>query len=120
MNRVIELKFEIIEIAKNEISALKRAIIANEGNCKLGKGELSCILLSLNSDIDIIFTDDKAACKYIKQNLNIKISGTLGLLKMMYDDGYLSKEKIVSISEKMKNEGYWISDKLYSDFIENL
>ena len=87
---------------------------------KLGKGELSCILIYLNSDIDIIFTDDKAARNYIKQNLNVKVSGTLGLLQMMYDDGYLFKEKIINISRRMKNEGYWISDKIYSDFIEIL
>ena len=53
---------------------------------------------------------DDHAGRQVANRLNISVSGVVGLLLLAKEKGIL--EKIASLLEKLRTEGYWLSDEV--------
>ncbi len=71
----------------------------------LGKGESETIALALELGTDAALLDDLRARKTARR-LNVKVMGTLGLLKVLIDLK-LIKEEPEGLCEKLINQGFW-------------
>jgi predicted nucleic acid-binding protein len=89
-----------------------------ESSVSLSPADLSLIKLGLEHNIPIA-TDDKILRQYAK-NLGLSITGSLGLLKALYQKRIIKKkEKYLSFLESLKKDVY-ISDELMRWALEDL
>lgn len=117
-NKNSNLPGQIIEISSSEYNRWKRSVSASDKYSPLGKGELSCIYLYMNENIDFISTDDKKAREYIKDKFDKTIlKGSLGILKIMVKENIISKQELVNYVNKMKENGYWIESSILNKFL---
>lgn len=73
----------------------------------LGDGEISCILYGIKSNCWIA-TDDKKARTIIREEYqHNKITGTVGLLMDLVENGTLVNQNARDILEEMKQNGFW-------------
>lgn len=79
---------------------------------QLDKGESSAIALALEIPDSILIIDDYKARK-IAEQLQLKITGTLGILIKAKQRGFL--KSIMPIVKKLKSSGFRISDDLEND-----
>jgi len=112
--------FETIKIINKELLLFKDTIKIFKDYRGLGEGELSCIYLGVENIVGKIYTDDKKARQLIKEHLEVKLSGTLGLLKEMYINGYLSEKQTINIAKQMKNNGFWINNRIFKRFVNEI
>jgi len=76
---------------------------------ELGKGEAEVIALALEEGDCIIVLDDKKARK-IAKDLNLKVTGTLGVLLKAKKLGLI--EAIYPLLQELKKKNFYISEKL--------
>jgi len=81
----------------------------------LDKGESSAIALSLDFDNSIIIIDDLKARK-IAERLNLRYSGTFGLILNAKQEGII--ESVIPILEKIKKTNFRFNENLYNMVIE--
>ena len=84
--------------------------IFRELNIVLDKGEASSITLALQKDLPLII-DEKKGRKIAKLQ-GLKVIGLVGVLRFLYLENTLPKEKIKEISKKLKDSDFRISPKL--------
>ncbi len=76
---------------------------------QLGRGEAEVIALALEEGDCIIVLDDKKARK-IAKDLNLKVTGTLGVLLKAKKLGLI--EAICPLLQELKEKNFYISEKL--------
>lgn len=118
LNKNINLPKQIIKISDNEYRRWKKSVFALEKYSVLGEGELSCIYLYMNGDIDFISTDDKKARDYIKEKFDKSIlKGSLGILEIMFEENIINKKELINYVNKMKQNGFWIDEGVLKKFL---
>ena len=81
----------------------------------LDPGEASAIALSLDVDNSILIIDDLKGRK-IANKLNLKYSGTFGLILRATQEGIIKHVK--PILDKIKNTNFRFSEKLFEFILE--
>ncbi|MBS3812105.1 MAG: hypothetical protein KGY44_09750 [Halanaerobiales bacterium] len=75
----------------------------------LDLGEASVIQTALNKNIETVCIDEAAGRRIARLN-NLKLTGSLGIIISVINNGKdIDLEKVIST---MRNNGIWISDKL--------
>lgn len=76
----------------------------------LDEGERQVLRLASSIGGDVLILMDDHAGRQVANRLNISVSGVVGLLLLAKEKGIL--EKIASLLEKLRTEGYWLSDEV--------
>ncbi len=109
VKKTINQWIEVREVKNlDEVKAL-RAI--------LDYGEAEVVVLAQEIKADLLILDNKEPRIFAK-HLGFKLIGTIGVLILAYEKGYLKNpiEKILKLREK----GFYISDRLLKEIIERL
>ena len=80
-----------------------------------GKGEASCIAYAQEWNVTVV-TDDRSARKHCSQ-MNIPVTGTIGILKASVLDGYLKLDQADKVLSKMTDAGYYSPLRSIADII---
>lgn len=78
----------------------------------LDAGESESIILADEKCSDVLLMDEHKG-RHVAKKMDIKITGTLGILIQAFDEKLLSREDIEICIEKLRENGIRISDKLY-------
>ncbi len=92
----------------NEVSILRNV---------LDYGEAEVIVLGQEIKADLLVLDNKEPRLFAK-HLGFKIIGTIGILILAYEKGFL--ENPIKEILKIKEKGFYISDKLIKEVIKQL
>ncbi|MCE4605972.1 MAG: DUF3368 domain-containing protein [Desulfurococcales archaeon] len=84
----------------------------------LGMGESEAIALAIEHNCIVILDDRIARVKARSMRLNVK--GTIGLLRLVYDKGLISKDKLVQALRELKEHGFRISSDIINEVLEKL
>lgn len=76
----------------------------------LGRGEAETIALALEVDADLALLDDLRARKAARR-LGVGVMGTLGVLKVLMDNGYV-REGPEELCSSLIGRGFWVSREL--------
>ncbi len=90
----------------------------NITSSKLHQGEINAILLTLQSEVDVILLDDEEARMFARK-LDIKVKGTLGILVDLLEQNFLDLEEAHQCLKKLNSIMYLSSD-VYSLVEEKL
>jgi len=82
---------------------------------KLGKGEVEAISLAIELSADYILLDDKAA-RLTAMTRNLKVIGTLGILKFADENKLIDFETAV---RKLQNTNFRASKRMLEDLINH-
>lgn len=85
----------------------------------LDKGESEAIILSDIYHADLLLMDEIKGRQVAKQ-MGLHLMGTVGMLRVAYEEKLLSYEGIVECIEVLKVNGRHISDKLFSQLLESI
>ena len=77
----------------------------------LDRGELEVILLAISIKLDWVIIDEKLA-RRVAKTMKLPVKGTLGILLVGFDMGYLSKQEILDLSQQLINHGIRISSPI--------
>lgn len=80
----------------------------------LGKGETEAILLAYRYKLPILIDDLKA--RKVAKILNLRVSGTIGLLLSAFQKGYVNNA--LDILLKLRDKGFYISENLWKEVEE--
>ena len=67
----------------------------------------------------IVITDDEKARKTC-QKLNIKVRGTVGLIKIAFEHNIISKEQAINLINKIREISLYITDQIISQAIRQI
>ena len=81
----------------------------------LGKGEASCIAIAKEQSA-IVVTDDRAARRQCSQ-MNILVTGTVGILKASLLDGSITRNQADDILQKMIRSGFYSPVRNIGDIV---
>jgi len=81
---------------------------------ELGDGETAAIALAVKLQADLIILDDLAA-RHVAAELDLNVTGTLGILLAAWKKGYL--KDIKGAVEDLKSSGFHLSDALVSSLL---
>ena len=95
----------LVEVTKCSNTQLLNLLSSN-----LGKGESETIVLALELKADVALLDDLRARKTARR-LNVKVMGTLALLRALLDLG-LIKEQPANLCNRLINQGFWVDPEL--------
>ncbi|MCR5123794.1 MAG: DUF3368 domain-containing protein [Treponema sp.] len=97
------------KIDENYVSLLRRST-------GLDLGESEAIYLSDNKKADLLLMDEVHG-REVAVRMGIKIMGTIGILGLAYQDGFISKDEIKGAIEILRDSGRHISEKLYEQLL---
>ena len=81
----------------------------------LGKGEASCIAIAKEQSV-IVVTDDRTARRQCSQ-MDISVTGTVGILKASLLDGSISRNQADDILQKMIRSGFYSPVRSIADIV---
>lgn len=76
----------------------------------LDEGERQAIKLASNMRENVLLLIDDKAGRESASRLNIPVTGTIGILLMAKEKGWLTN--VTKLIDKLRNSGYWFSDEL--------
>lgn len=83
----------------------------------LDLGESEAIILSDSSKADLLLMDENKG-RQIARQMGLHIMGTVGILRVAYEEKLLSREEIIKCIEVLKRNGRHISDRLFRQLLE--
>ena len=84
----------------------------------LGMGESEAIALAVEHSCMVVLDDRIARSK--AKSMKLKVVGTIGLLRLAYDKGLISKDKLIQALRELKEHGFRISDKIINEILKKL
>jgi predicted nucleic acid-binding protein len=108
-----EIASEVTKLSDDglvEVTKCSNIQLFNVLSSGLGKGEAETIVLALEVTADAVLLDDLKARKTARR-LNVKVMGTLALLKALLDMS-LVKETPEGICQQLVNQGFWVDKEL--------
>ena len=107
-------QYIIIKCVNNSesVSNLKRAT-------GLDQGESEAIVLSDEMKADLILMDE-AKGRTVSAQLGIRIMGTIGVLIIAYEEGFLSSSEVRECVEGLKRAGRHIGERHYQMILDKL
>lgn len=91
--------FKLVSLSRQEHENYRELIV------HLGKDEASCIAYAKERNV-IVVTDDRSARKQCSQ-MQIPLTGTIGILKASVLDGHLKLDQADKILSKMTDAGFY-------------
>ena len=101
--------FKLVSLSRQERVHFRELIV------HLGKGEASCIAYAKERNV-IVVTDDRSARKQCSQ-MQIPLTGTIGILKASVLDGHLKLDQADKVLSKMTDAGYYSPLRSLADII---
>ena len=102
--------FKIVEIENDKhVSLLRRAT-------GLDLGESEAIVYCDENSCDLLLVDEIKA-RAVAENMNIKIMGTIGILKAARKLGYINKDDVLEIVDIFRRSHRHISDSLLEELL---
>ena len=86
---------------------------------QLGKGEVECIALCLETGDKIFLSDDEDAKKFARI-YGINGKGTIYLLLKSCKEGFLGKKECTETFEEIIRKGFWVSPEIVELFHKTL
>lgn len=115
---------ELQEISKNDYIVCRS--VANQNVLAmlqrvtgLHPGESEALALAEELHADLLLVDDLLARK-TADNMHIRKTGSLGILKAGYMRGFLSKDDVVSCLAVFRENNLYISDVLYEQLLNEI
>lgn len=105
------IKRVVIDDSKS-VDLLKRAT-------GLDQGESEAIILSDTCHADLLLMDEIKGRQVAKQ-MGLHLMGTVGMLRVAYEEKLFSYEDIVNCIEVLRVNGRHISDRLYRQLLESI
>jgi predicted nucleic acid-binding protein len=107
----------ILESTNVLIKTVKQNLFYEKIRKNLGKGETEAILLALeiNSDNDYVILDDKAA-RNKAISYGLKIKGTIGILRVLYQRGLLNLPPD-DVYKELKSYNFRVEKKIYESIL---
>jgi len=84
----------------------------------LGMGESEAIALAVEYKCTVILDDRIARLK--AKSMELKVKGTIGLLRLAYDKGLIDKGKLVQALRGLKEHGFRVSDEIINEVLRKL
>jgi len=101
--------FKQVSLSRKEHNHFRELIV------HLGKGEASCIAYAKERNV-IVVTDDRSARKQCSQ-MQIPLTGTIGILKASVLDEHLKLDQADKILSKMTDAGFYSPLRSIADII---
>ncbi|RLD55058.1 MAG: DUF3368 domain-containing protein [Bacteroidetes bacterium] len=102
---------QFIKSNQVQIMELSRMVFYAELLKILDKGEAQAITLAIELKADLLLIDEKKG-RFIAEQLELKITGLLGLLLLAKQRGFIDNVKQV-MDDLVHKSGFWIGEKLY-------
>ena len=111
---VVECPFlKRLEVSDRQSIKILREVVG------LDAGESEAIALAEENHADLLIIDERKGRRVAKQ-MELKITGTIGILLQAYDCKILSQEEILSCSERLRNSRIRISDSLFELILDHV
>ena len=111
---VVECPFlKRLEISDRQSIKILREVVG------LDAGESEAIVLAEEKHADLLIIDERKGRRVAKQ-MELKITGTIGILLQAFDCKILSEEEILSCSESLRNSRIRISDSLFALILDHV
>lgn len=85
-------------------------LTTKEALAELDEGEGQAIGLAFTFSEDVLLLIDDHVGREVAEKLNIPTTGLIGILLLAKEKGII--EKIGPLLDEMRNQGYWLSDKV--------
>ncbi|MBR0289526.1 MAG: hypothetical protein IJQ82_11165 [Selenomonadaceae bacterium] len=102
-----------LEISDRQSIKILREVVG------LDAGESEAIALTEEKHADLLIIDERKGRRVAKQ-MELKITGTIGILLQAFDCKILSQEEILSYSERLRDSRIRISDSLFALILDHV
>lgn len=100
----------VVMVDSKSVDLLRRAT-------GLDKGESEAIILSDTCHADLLLMDEMKG-RQVAEQMGLHLMGTVGMLRVAYEEKLLSYEDIIECIEILKANSRHISDRLFRQLIE--
>lgn len=111
---IIDCPFlKCLEVSDRQSIKILREVVG------LDAGESEAIALAEENHADLLIIDERKG-RCVAKQMEVKITGTIGILLQAFDCKILSQEEIRACSEKLRNSRIRISDSLFELILDHV
>ena len=81
-------------------------------------GESEAIALAVERGCTVVLDDRIARLK--AKSMGLRVTGTVGLLRLAYDKGLLGKDRLVQALRDLRDHGFRIPDEIIDEVLKKL